>query len=88
MKTQFTITLIQLYGDRENFGANLVINDEFLIHYDMDGKFSVPNSKLACWRDNDAQDYASDNYDADKIAEATSAVDAIEEAKEFTSNWF
>ncbi|MGA7828791.1 MAG: hypothetical protein WCA04_14100 [Geobacteraceae bacterium] len=88
MEAQFTITLVQLYGDRENFGANLVINDTFLMHYDMEGNFSVPNSKLASWRDDDAQDYASDTYNAGEIADATKALEAIEEAKEFTSNWF
>ncbi len=69
------ITDIQIFaqprhGDEEEqrFSANVAVDNKWLIQLGDTGEFSIPESNLAAWQDEEDQDYACENYDPDEIA--------------------
>lgn len=65
-------TQIFLFTRKEGGGvgwdATFAVNDKFLIHLTEDGKFSIPRSDEACWKEKSDQDEASEKYDANDLA--------------------
>ena len=53
------------YSDKITFGANIAINNDFMIQCAGDlekSNYSIPAGDEACWSSEAAQDYAQENY--------------------------
>ena len=70
------VTQIQIFEFRDDeiaideFSANIIIDDKFMIQLGTDGEFSIPAANLAAWGDDEAQDYARDHLNEDEVAES------------------
>jgi len=65
------VTQIQIFEyEDDDFSANIVIDDKFMIQLGTDGEFSIPAANLASWGSDQDQDFARDNLNEDEIAES------------------
>jgi len=61
------VTEIQIFG-KDEFSANIAINDKFMIQRGTDGEYSIPHPDTACWGNEDAQRFAHEEYNAADMA--------------------
>ena len=74
------VTQIQIFEyEGDDFSANIVIDDKFMIQLGTDGEFSIPAANLAAWGCDEAQDYARDHFNEDEIAESLEIPSSKEE---------
>lgn len=71
-------------NNEEVFSCDIIINDLFMLQMGTDRKFEIPRSCLAeafpkkTINGENAQDWASENLDADEIAEIVKATEAAD----------